>query len=233
MLPELNLIHSAELLKLMPGALLGGMFGTQLPKAVRALMDYKCKKRSRVPPENVLQDKTAVFLLAVLDMLLSAAATALMIPSAAAVGICIIQVALVCICVDRYMRIIANETVLLLFGLGLLYRVCTAGFGSLPGSFGALALVAALFGGLAAVMVKVKGDPEVGAGDIKYAMAAAVAVGWQGVIPFLACFAGAVLVYCFLGMKTAMLNRKSYFPMCLHLSVGLLGGLFLPLLGLA
>lgn len=232
MLLGIDLHDTSNLIRLLLGAALGGGCGTQLPRLVRALIEYKCKKRGRDVPENILTDRKTVLLLLVSDALLSALAVLLMPPVSAAAGLCIIQVALLCVCVDYYMRIIANETVLLLLALGVVFRVSADGFGALLGSLEALGLVTALFGGLAAVMMLLKGSPEVGAGDIKFAMAAAVAVGWPNVLTFLFCFAGAVLVYIFIGIRSAMLNRKSYFPMCLHLSVGLMGGMFLPLLGL-
>ena len=228
---EMILSDSASLTRLGTGAVLGSMLGSLIPRAVRFLTAYKSRKRGKTSPDNVLCDRKSQLAVILMDLLLSAASMLLMPVLPALTAICIIQISLVCVFVDWYMRIIANETVLLMLGLGVVYRILIGGFSALPGSLGAMGLVSVLFGGLATLMTALRGIPEVGAGDIKYAMAAAVVVGWPNVFWFLFCFAGTVLLYCFLGMKLSLLNRKSYFPMCLHLSLGLMGGMFLPLLG--
>lgn len=221
-------ITASCLIRLLIGAVLGAAAGTQIPTCVKKIIAYKCSARGRAVPEGVMEDRKLRLAALAADAVLTALAAAYMRPAAAVVAFLIIQIALVCIPVDWYIRIIANEAVLILLVLGILYRILAGGAASLLGSLGALALVTAIFGGSAAVMTALKGSPEVGAGDLKYAMVLAITVGWPGVIYLLAFFAAAVLIYIFLGMKMSALTMKSYFPMCLHLSVGLLGALFVP-----
>lgn len=214
---------------LLAGAALGAVAGMQIPACARYIINNKCKKLSKPVPDGAAADRTTVLVTILSDAALSALAAVSMRPAAAVAAFCILQVALACVIVDRAIRIIANETVLLLLALGILFRILSGGFSSLLGSLEALGLVTALFAGSAALMAFLKGRPGVGAGDLKYAMALSVAVGWPGVLHMLLCFAAAVLLYIFIGMKYRILTMNTYFPMCLHLSVGLLGGLFLPL----
>ena len=218
------------LIRLIVGAVLGAAAGTLIPGSVNKLVSLKCAKRGKPVPEGIMADgkmKTAAI---AGDAVLSALTAVFLAPAPAAAAFCIIQIALVCVFVDWYLRLIANEAVLALLVLGVIFRVLAGGVSSLIGSLEALGLVTVLFGGCAALMTAIKGSPEVGAGDLKYAMVLAVTVGWPGVLYLLLSFAAAVLIYIFAGMKMRMLTMKTYFPMCLHLSVGLLGGFFLPVL---
>ena len=218
------------LIRLIVGAALGAAAGTRIPGCVKLLAAYKCRKRGKPVPDGIMDGRKTKLAAIAADTVLTALTAVFMAPAAAAAAFCILQIALTCVFVDWYLRIIANEAVVALLILGVIYRLLAGGFSSLLGSLEALALVTVLFGGCAAVMTAVKGSPEVGAGDLKYAMVLAITVGWPGVLYLLACFAAAVLVYVFAGMKMRLLTMKTYFPMCLHLSVGLLGGFFLPVI---
>lgn len=227
---EMGSISAGWLIKSVIGAVLGAAAGTALPAFVKKLIEYKYRKKGKPVPDGIMSGANAKIIAIAADAVLTALTAALLGLPAAAAAFLIIQIALVCVFVDWYIRIIANEAVLLMLVLGVIYRILAGGASSLLGSLAALGLVTLLFGGSAALMTAIKGRPEVGAGDLKYAMAAAVTVGWPGVIYMLLCFAAAVLVYIFVGMKRSMLTMNTYFPMCLQLSVGLLGGIFLPLL---
>ena len=227
---EVEIISASCLIKLLVGAALGAAAGTQIPSFVKRLISYKCSARNNPLPEGVMTQRSTRLAALAVDAILTALTAAFISPAAAVTAFFIIQIALVCVFVDWYIRIIANEAILVLLVLGVIYRILAGGVSSLIGSLEALGLVTVLFGGCAALMTAVKGSPGVGAGDLKYAMVLAITVGWPGVIYLLLCFAAAVLIYVFAGMSMKILTIKTYFPMCLHLSVGLLGGVFLPIL---
>lgn len=223
-------LSASCLIRIAVGLILGAAAGVLTPGWVRRLIQYKCERRGKPVPEEIMTSGKLRAAVIVMDALLTAAAAAVMKPAAAVPAFVIIQICIVSVFVDMYIRIIANEAVLAMLVLGIIYRILAGGAGSLLGSLGALAMVTALFGGCAALMTALKGKPGIGAGDLKYAMAAAVTVGWPGVIYMLACFAAAVLIYVAAGMKLRLLTMKTYFPMCLQLTVGFLGGLLIPAL---
>ena len=220
------------LVKLIVGATAGAAAGIYVPVWVKKIISYKCGKRGVPAPKEIMTDRKVVIAAAAVDTILAALTAVTMKPAAAAAAFLILQIALTCVFVDWYIRIIANEAIVLLLVLGVIYRILAGGASSLMGSIGALALVTALFGGCAAALTAMKGNPGVGAGDLKYAMVLAITVGWPSVLYMLLCFAATVLINIFIGMKISGFTMKTYFPMCLHLSVGLLGAFFLPVLGI-
>lgn len=218
------------LIRLIIGGTVGAAAGIYVPEWARKLIYYKCSKRGKPAPEKIMDDRKTVLAVLSADMVLTALTAIFLRP--AVLAFLIIQIALICVLVDWYIRIIANEAIALLLVLGVIYRILSGGASSLMGSLEALGLVTVLFGGCAALMTAIKGRPGVGAGDLKYAMVLAITVGWPGVLYMLLGFAAAVLIHIFVGMKVSGYTMKTYFPMCLHLSVGLLGGFFIPALGI-
>lgn len=215
-------------IKGLTGLILGLGIGFAIPCAVKEIIRMKNKKRGLMEMPEVLEKKWIRAVVAVADAILTIAAWLTMEPAIAGVVTILIQIAIISVFVDHYINIIANEAVVVLFVVGIVYRILAGGFSSLLGSLEALGVVIVLFGGLAAVFLKVVGVPGVGAGDLKYAMVIAIAVGWPGVFYFLAGMAAALLVHCFIGVKFRNMVMRSGFPMCLQLSIGLLAALFLP-----
>ena len=220
-----------NMLKPAAGLALGTAAGCFLPQAIKKIVEYKCRKKGRQLPENMDDRKTKIVIIAA-DALLCAGACAVMKPLEAVMAMGLIQLAIICSLVDRYIRIIANETVIAILLVGIGYRLAAGGPESLLVSLGALGIVILIFGGCAAIMMFRKGMPGIGAGDLKYAMACAVAVGWPDILYFFGGMAAALLVYCAaIGMKNKKLDMNSSFPMCMQLSVGLVCGLIVPHIG--
>lgn len=132
--------------------------------------------------------------------------------------------------VDSYIRIIGNEMLLAMLPIGVLYRIVDGGVSSLLGSLGALLVVILTFGLAMAGTKKLKGVIGVGMGDVKLSMVIALTVGFPGVLSFLGGMAFAIVAYCVVGLKTHMLRRNSYFPMCGMIMAGLMITLYLPVL---
>ena len=144
---------------------------------------------------------------------------------------CFVLIAIIGSIIDSRIRIIANEMVLLLLILGIIYRAFAGGIYSFLGSLTALALVIATFGGTALINKRIMKNVGIGAGDIKLAMVIAITVGYPGVFYFLGGMAIAMGAYCAVGLMLCLLTSSSTFPMCGHIMVGLLAAVFIPYFG--
>jgi leader peptidase (prepilin peptidase)/N-methyltransferase len=205
----------------------GLVTGFFIPAAAQKLIRYKCRKRNTEAPEFYFPAFYKCLFL-ILNAGLFAAAGLLM-PLESACVVCIfVFIALVSVIVDMHLRIICNEVVLLIFVLGIIYRVIIAGFQGLLGSLAALGIVIAVFGIAVLVTKLLAKQTGVGAGDVKLAMAIAVTVGFTGVFYFLGGLAIAIVGYCVLGLIHRYLTTKSTFPMCGHIMAGFIIALFFP-----
>lgn len=122
--------------------------------------------------------------------------------------------------VDRFCRIIANEMVLVLLVLGIVYRVLTGGNGLLLGSIAALVFTTLIFY-LASVVTKLRtGVSGVGMGDVKLSMVISIMVGWPGIIFFFIGLGVSIAIYSLGGLKLGFFTLKDTFPMCLPIVLG-------------
>ena len=128
--------------------------------------------------------------------------------------------------VDSYIRIIGNEMLLAMLPVGILYRILDGGISSLLGSLLALLIIILTFGLAMMGTKKLKGVIGVGMGDVKLSMVIALTVGFPGVTTFMGGMALAIVVYCFIGLRTHMLQKNSYFPMCGMIMAGFLLSLY-------
>lgn len=209
------------------GGILGIGIGLFLPKIVSYILRYKCNQRNIEMPLFKLSQQTKLILF-ILHAALYVAAFWLM-PVTSAVLTCVfITVAIVSAIIDYHIHIIANEIVLFLLLTGIVYRFIDGGFSSLIGALWAFLITIGIFGGAAVFTYWRKGTIGIGAGDLKLVMAIAVTVGYPGVFYFLAGIAAAIILYCFVGLKFRMLTWNSSFPMCAHIMIGFLTGLFYP-----
>ena len=126
------------------------------------------------------------------------------------------------IIVDSLMRIIGNEMLMWLFGLGIIYRFLCGGMKAAWSGTKALFLSLLIFIAAAFIMKLLTGRRGVGMGDIKLSMTAAFIAGMEHLPLFLTGMCAAMAVYVLLGLKTRMLTLKSSFPMCMPLMAGLL-----------
>lgn len=216
-----------ELVKIGIFLCIGAVTGLFIPKAAQKMIVYKCLQRNREAPEFfLLTFYKQLFVL--INAVLFALAGWLM-PIAGACVVCIfVFTALVSIIIDSHIRIICNEIVLVIFVLGICYRIIGGGLGALLGSLAALGIVLAVFGGAALITKFLTKEMGVGVGDVKLAMAIAVSVGYSGVFYFLGGIAVAIGGYCLLGMIYHFLTRKSTFPMCGHIMFGFMAALYIP-----
>lgn len=212
-------------------AAIGGIFGTGvglfLPKIVSYILRYKCNQRNIETPLLKLSQQTRLTLFILHTGLYAAAFWVMPVPSA--VLTCVfITVAIVSAIIDYHIHIIANEVVLFLLMTGIVYRFVDGGFASLIGGLWAFLITIGIFGSAAVFTYWRKGTMGIGAGDLKLVLAIAVTVGYPGVFYFLAGIAVAIIVYCFVGLKFRLLTWNSSFPMCAHIMIGFLTGLFYP-----
>ena len=216
------------------GAVIGATVGLFIPHIARKTIFYKCWQRQKPEPPKSISEW-----LRVLCILLMTVLTALVVTTGYAIlggvfrykvifTIIFIAIALVISLTDCYIHLIPNECVLLLFGLGIVYRILFDGLSGLLNALIALGLVILIFGGSSAIFFLIKGRTGLGAGDLKYVFALAVIIGTSGMIPFLSGMAIAILLYIFIVMGKHLLLINDYFPMAAHLSCGFLVALLIP-----
>ncbi len=216
-----------ELIKIGIFLCAGIAIGFIIPNIVQKMIQYKCAKRNQSFPVFCTRRQFKP-----LQIFLSASLFTLAgwkMPFAEAFLVCcFVVIAITATMIDIRIRIIANETVLALMILGILYRTVAGGVHSLPGSVAALALIFIIFGGSALINKGIMKSVGVGAGDVKLSMAVAIAVGYPGVFFFLGGMAVAIAGYCIIGLMLCLLTPKSTFPMCGHIMIGFLVALFTP-----
>lgn len=216
-----------ELVKIGVFLCVGFAAGFIIPCLAQKMIRYKCAKQHQNTPAFYMLMWQKQMLI-----LLSASLFALagwQMPLAEAFLVCVfVLIALTATVVDAQIRIIANEMVLLLLVLGIIYRIIVGGAHSLLGSLGALAFVVAIFGGAAFITKIIIKNIGIGAGDLKLAMAIAITVGYPGVFYFLGGMAAAIGGYCVTGLMLRLLTPKSTFSMCGHIMIGFLIVLFAP-----
>lgn len=201
--------------------------GYIVPGLAQKIIKYKCTKRQQSIPVFNLPRWQQLIIMLVSTVLFALAGWKMPVPEALLVCSFVLM-ALTATVIDIKIRIIANEMVLLLLVLGLIYRITVGGVHSLLGSLVALALVMAVFIGTSFINKLLRGSYGVGAGDIKLAMAIAITVGYSTVFYFLIGMALAVGGYCLAGMRLGLLTPKNTLPMCGHIMVGFCVALFAP-----
>lgn len=223
-----RMAHTMELYKI-PFLIAALLVAYAIPDLAYSFVLYKCKKNDwEAPPKR----KGFFWYAACIAAECVCAAVALWFMDMIPAAFCIVfsLFAIFGTLVDSYIRIIANEMLLVMLPIGLAYRIVKGGFSSLLGSLIALGVVIAVFA-LAMLATKLlKGAVGVGMGDIKLAMVIALAVGWPDVLLFLGGMAVAIGVYCAIGLATRVLQKNSYFPMAGMIMAGLMLALLAPYL---
>jgi leader peptidase (prepilin peptidase)/N-methyltransferase len=205
------------------------------PSLTRSYVVYKCRKGNRALPKKKKDFSWNAICIAIVG--LCAVVSLFIMDDGSSRGfaravLCIVfaMFAVFGTTVDSYIRIIGNEMLLIMLPIGILYRIVDGGISSLLGSLIALLVIILTFGLAMLGTKKLKGVIGVGMGDVKLSMVIALTVGFPGVMTFLGGMALAIVAYCVIGLKTHMLLRSSYFPMCGMIMAGLMLTLYLPVL---
>lgn len=217
-----------------PSAIAGAMIGCVSPVIAESLISCKCRRRGKPEPQNPFPK----WVKPVCGVLMAVLTAVTMTAGGVFLGgtyryqayfvVAFMTIAMLISLIDCAIHLIPNEMVLLLLGLGLVYRLV---FDGLPGLLNGLIALGAsilIFGGSSAIFYLIKKRIGLGAGDLKYAFALSVAIGTSGLIPFLCGIAAAILLYILIVVVRRMLVMGNYFPMAAHLSVGFLAALLLP-----
>lgn len=120
---------------------------------------------------------------------------------------------IVIVTIDKKVRIIPNELVLVIFLLGLFNQILTKGFQGLKSGLLALILTSIIFFLSAFITKKLSGSIGVGAGDVKLAMAISLYAGIEGVFDFYYGIAIFLALYVLLGLFTKTIKMGHTFPM--------------------
>lgn len=216
-----------DILSLTAASAAGAGVGAYIPPIVGKVAGFKCRQYGKPFLRNSFSGKSRV-----LVILLTAALAALSVwcvPLSQApfyIGFCVI--AIVGTLIDTQIRMIPNELVLLLFALGLGYRLMVAGFAGLLHSLLASLITAGIFLLAAGTTFVLKKSIGVGAGDLKLAMAISFIVGLSEIYLFLFGMVASLLVYCLAGLCFRKLTVSSTFPMCGQIMAGFVFTLFAP-----
>lgn len=132
------------------------------------------------------------------------------------------------VCVDSHIRIIGNEMLIAMLGLGICYRLLEGGPSSFLGSLAGLAITTGLFAATAGITFIRRMSSGVGMGDIKLAMVIAITVGWPNVLYFLGGMAVVMILYIAFSVLSKRLLLHSAFPMCGPIMAGFLIALYQP-----
>lgn len=124
---------------------------------------------------------------------------------------------------DSRHRILPNEFVFGIAIAGMLYQVLTGGIAGVASALLAMVLSGVVFF-IASVLTRKAG--AVGAGDVKYIMAAGAVLGFPGILNCLMFMAIALLIYCVGGILIKKLTIYSYFAMGVFISFGLIMAFF-------
>ena len=120
---------------------------------------------------------------------------------------------IVIVTIDKKVRIIPNELVLVIFLLGLFNQILTKGLQGLKSGLLAFILTSIIFFLSAFITKKLSGSIGVGAGDVKLAMAISLYAGIEGVFDFYYGIAIFLALYVLLGLFTKTIKMGHTFPM--------------------
>lgn len=228
------MVVTALLVYGVPSAIAGVVIGYVALHIAQKMITYKCRQRGNPEPQ-----KPFTKWLKLLCGLVMAVLTALVITGGEVFlggtfryrmffAVAFATIALIISLIDCRIHLIPNELVLLLLGLGFIYRLLFDGWYGLVNALLALGASILIFGGSSAVFYFIKKQSGLGAGDLKYAFTICAVVGTSGLIPFLCGMAVAILLYVFFVIGRHLLLMGDYFPMAAHLSVGFLIALLMP-----
>ncbi|WP_051353728.1 prepilin peptidase [Atopobium fossor] len=207
-------------------AMYGIGFSLFLPRLTELLVDFKQAQRER---EIIAENSKAAFIAAGVIHAMFCIACGILLPVQLAIpALLLATICTVSSLVDNMLRIIANEVVLAVLAVGVIYRVLEGGFISLFSGLACMVGVAAMFFLAMAITKARSGSRGVGAGDIKLAMVSGFIAGWPAVAYFLMGLVVSSLIY--FAVKWLMKNFTfmSYFPMCSFISFGLVAAILCP-----
>lgn len=192
-----------------------------VPGCSQKLIEYKCMKRQKEVPEesrylSLYKGACAIF------SMLGLGACACMDSSWPALILvaAIWMTGLVVFLVDLQIRMIANETVIVLFVFGLCFRILTGGIHSLPNS------ILTALGVLVIWMIAgfLLGSHQFGAGDVKLCVVIGFLFGYPDVIFPMFVMTATLFVFCLYSLILHRMTRKSIFPMGPFVIIGMLAG---------
>lgn len=135
-------------------------------------------------------------------------------------------VAIIAMQVDRKIRIIPNELVLIILFGSITRQIVQEGITGVVTGIMAMLIVGLIFFMAANISKAYYGHAGVGAGDIKLTMAMAAYFGTTHVFVFMLCIALVLLLYILYGFLFKKYTMMTTFPMGLQITYGFLFALF-------
>lgn len=199
----------------------GLAIGWFLPDAYRQIVEYKCKQKKRELPKfnlalwhRILSGAVNMFLYGLIiyhahGFVLGLTASLL------------ISMAILFTLIDLKIRLIPNELLLVLLGIGLVYRLTLAGIdGILPSLMGGFAMFM-----LFAISAKVAGFNKVGAGDLKLGFAVGFVCSSTSLTVALLVMAATMGFITLGGMLIGKLKRTDMIPFAGFIMAGMAAGI--------
>ena len=212
------------MLKIVLMAIVGAVSGYFVPMLAQMLIDYKSKKKNKTYEEHFWYPELWCKLICVVLSAGGLGYCGYLNPSwilLILVGIIWI-IGMVTILVDIRIRIIANEVILALLGLSIVFRIIYAGSASLLNSF--LTMVVIMF--VCILLGKLMGLWKVGAGDVKLFGIMGFLYGCPDIVYPLIAFVAVLSVFVIGGLKLYKITLKTMFAMAPFIVAGMLGGFF-------
>ncbi|MGN0334312.1 MAG: hypothetical protein ACI4DV_01440 [Lachnospiraceae bacterium] len=201
----------------------GGIGGFLVPGLAQKVIDYKGKQKNREMPVQpgyltmVCRGCCALIAAAGLGLCGYLQSSWLMLILSAIIWI----QGMVIIIVDMRIHLIANESILVLLGSAVLFRLLTGGAVGLFNSFGTMIAVIAVW----MILGKVLGFWKVGAGDVKLCGVIGFLYGYPAIQMPLLFMAIGLIIFCVGGLVLRKMTLRSMFAMAPFLAAGMLAGL--------
>lgn len=202
-------------------AVSGFLIGWFIPHMYRGVIEFKCTQRSRDAPKF---SKAAAynFIFGIINMIFYILVVVLedKIPVAISAAL-LITLAIIITAVDIKIRLIPNELLMVLLGIGLVYRFSLSGISAMVSSAAGALIMVMLFG----ISGKLAGFSKVGAGDLKLAFAIGLICASTNITPALMVMALTMAFVSIGGLIIGKLRRTDMIPFAGFMMAGMVTGI--------
>lgn len=216
-----------NIINLMLSVIVGALFFFIVPVLTKQLIDYKEKKNKR-KFENIRYEAEWKYQLfsAIAGCIVSYVVLQSYELWKAVFIIIFCLLACIGTVVDNKVRIIANELVIFMFALGIIFRAMDAGLDGLINSFLTVIGVFTFFVFSFFILKLIfRSLVPPGAGDLKLMMVMGILLGYPNIIDGIFVSMIIMCVYIFAGLSASLLTIKSSIPMAGFIMVGIVVGL--------
>lgn len=199
--------------------IVGLIIGFKVPNISYKIMEYKKGKDNTAIKNNFLNYKYVAFLLSLFNGIAWFLSAYHKVGGLYASLIAVqITLALIIAHIDINIRIIPNELVLTIIVLGILYQTIFFGLYGIIGSVMSMIFIMVVFTAVAGFM----GFGKVGAGDVKFAGAIGLSLGYPLITTAMGTMAIVLFVFIIIGLLFKKIQMSTMLPLGPFLSAGYL-----------